>query len=210
MGTIVEIILTGAPGGGKDNLLNGARKLPWFQQHAIIVDEAAAAEMTARRAHWREAMKTKAGCVAFQQAVADRQIHWMDSAREKASFSQGEIELILSNRGLLDGAAYLDGEAEELEGTINMSVEHMLDGTDHVIWAAPSPEEFYEVHNPEIEGGYRFESYPLAVELGEKVRALYTKHHPSSVHVIQTAQNFEDKRAEFLATLQRLVPSIVF
>ena len=192
------VVVTGAPGGGKDGILNWARELPWFREHALVEDEAAAWVIDGQRMKDRMGFTFLDGRIAFQQAVAATQrlkfVLAMAEARRRG------LELILLNRHIADGGAYLGEGLDELELITGMSIAEMMSGIHHVIWLDSPSERFY------VRTDTRLETYEESVGRGLQVRRVYESIGP--VDIVHRTEDFDDKRTAFMTLLRGYLPEI--
>lgn len=201
MNGIRLIVVDGTPGGGKDEMLRRLATDHWFSRHAIVVDEAAMAvhldfgitpeEKSHRPVHmW----------VRFQKMIAERTVWALALAFERVR--QSGRCVVVMNRSIPSGAAYLRGGLEELVGLIGYTREQIVEGVDHVVVPGAPPERFYETN------AYRFETYSEAVELGVRARQAYLDLGfvpGETLHDIMSAEDFEEKYVAFLAKMRELV-----
>ena len=176
---------------------------PWFREHAIVEAEAAAWVITGQRMKREDFVASRQVRVAFQQTVAASYRLKRFLAVERA-IRWGK-KVIVFNRFISCGEAYMDGGIAELCEVTGMNHRDMIDGIDAVIWTAPSPEKYYVQHDPADPEGYRFEPYGMAVELGNKVRKAYSRFDLLTVHDVLGQESFDVKRADFMRTIRELV-----
>ncbi len=195
------IVVDGTPGGGKDEMLRRLAADHWFSRNAVVVNEAAMAVHLGfgiereEKSRWPPHM-----WVRFQKIIAEYTVFAIALAFERAR--QTGCCVVVLNRSIPSGAAYLPNGINQLVGLIGYSREQIVEGVDHVIVPGPPPERFYETN------AYRFETYPEAVELGVKARQAYIDLGfvpGDTLHDIPGGDDFDDKCARFMATIRGLV-----
>ena len=196
------IVVTGAPGSGKDMFLEDVAADPWFRRHAIIEAEAAAWIITGQRMKREDFGASREIRVAFQQTVA-ASLRLKRLLAVDRAIRHGK-KVIVFNRFISCGEAYMPGGILELCDVIGMSHLEMINGIDAVIWTAPPPEKYYVQHDPADPDGYRFEPYALAIELGRKVREAYGRLGLLPVYDILGQESFDLKRENFMAKIRTL------
>jgi hypothetical protein len=139
---------------------------------------------------------TKAGAAhAAQRAIYHVQIHL-----EEAVMAQHPEQILLCDRGTVDGAAYWPGGGDAFFADIGSTLERELSRYDAVIFF-----ESAAVGHMSIEGGnpIRNESMEQAVKLDHKLRELW-QQHPKFVLVPHNPSFF--KKISFgLAVLDGIV-----
>jgi predicted ATPase len=169
MKSLKKIALTGGPSGGKTTALRHlARNIPGV----YCVPEAATmllnggfpapSEQHGWTYDWQK---------SFQVAVAALQISLEEVYGSRAT--EENRQLLVCDRGLIDGASYLNGGIEELAELTGMSVPGMLDQYDMVIHLPTSAfgGSYDKVSNP-----HRFEDANVALELDAKVLQAWEGH----------------------------------
>lgn len=206
-GKITVIVVDGAPGSGKDDFLSRIKAEPWFVQHVFIMDEVAAF-ITLRLGITRE-MKGAWPSVlweSFQKIISE--CSWLALATAFQRAERDGRRVIILNRYIPSGAAYLEDGLDELKQITGMSREVMSFGIDHVIIPGPPPVEHYVQHQDDDPNGFRFESYEEACMLGAKARRAYVDlgFVPGDrLHDVPGRENFEEKYQDFLKLVYRLV-----
>ncbi len=187
-----RIVLTGGPGGGKTTAGDLFRRE--MGERVVLVPEAATMMFSGGfpRVANPEAVH------ATQRAIYHVQIHL-----EEAVIAQHSEEILLCDRGTVDGAAYWPEGSEAFFEDIGSTLERELSRYDAVIFF-----ESAAVGHMSIEGGnpIRNESMEQAVKLDHKLRALWSKH-PRFVLVPHNASFF--KKISFgLAVLDDMVAKL--
>jgi predicted ATPase len=173
MDTLQKIVLTGGPCGGKSTAI---RRLRDVGAQAMFVPEVATILFSGgypapdERNKWSyEWQRT------FQSAVSMTQISIEDELGRRAK-ECGATALIL-DRGLLDGASYLQGGVRELESMTGMSEQEMLERYDAVLHlptgALLEGEQYDTTSNP-----HRFEEAEEAIRLDGRIVKAW-KNHPN-------------------------------
>lgn len=157
-----RIALTGGPGGGKTTAGDLFRRE--MGDKVVLVPEAATMVFSGGfpRVANLEAVH------AAQRAIYHVQIHL-----EEAVMAQHPEQILLCDRGTVDGAAYWPGGSEGFFKDIGSSLERELSRYDAVIFF-----ESAAVGHMSIEGGnpVRNESQEQAVKLDRRLRDLWSQH----------------------------------
>jgi predicted ATPase len=187
-----RIVVTGGPGGGKTTAADLFRRE--IGERVVIVPEAATLVFSGGFPRCTEVP----GVLAAQHAIFHVQRNLED-----VQSSQYPDRILLCDRGTVDGAAYWPGESEEFFTELGTSLEQELARYDGVIFF-----ESAAVGGMGIEGGnpIRTESMEEAVELDQKLRALW-EHHPRFV-VVRHNQSFFKKIGLGLAELEAMVAEL--
>jgi len=203
---VMIIVVDGQPGGGKDEFLRRLGADPWFGRHALVMGEAAQ-QITLQyginreeKLYWGPDM-----WVAFQRAIVENYRFTLAIATGRA-VREGK-KVIFLNRFMPSGAAYLPGGLVELSRVADVPLGKMIEGVDHVICPGPPPEWAYVRHAEDDPGGFRFEPYKLACELGAKARRAYIDlgFVPGDrLHDIPGGEDFDEKCAHFMRVARQL------
>lgn len=157
-----RIALTGGPGGGKTTAGDLFRRE--MGDKVVLVPEAATMVFSGGfpRVPHLEAVH------AAQRAIYHVQIHL-----EEAVMAQHPEQILLCDRGTVDGAAYWPGGSEGFFEDIGSSLEKELARYDAVIFF-----ESAAVGHMSIEGGnpIRNETLDQAVKLDRRLRDLWSQH----------------------------------
>ncbi len=191
------IVVDGQPGGGKDEFLRLLGLDPWFIKNAIILMESAA---WVRVSHGVQRGELQAGSpetrVSFQGLIAQAYVFMLNMAVDRA-IRDGK-SVVICNRFTPSGAVYVPGGMAELCEIIGAPVGDMIDGIDHVICPGAPKEEHYTTNE------YRFETWEEACDLGARARQIYVDLG-CDVTDIPARDNFDEKCADFLEVIRRLV-----
>ncbi len=167
-----KIVVTGGPCGGKSTVLDVLRNQ--FASQVVVVPEVATIlleggfPVPGRDVDWSPEWQ-----VAFQSAILPVQLQMENAYVLKAK--QKGINLLICDRGLLDGAAYTPGGAEAFCN------EHDLDH-DEVMnrYALIMHLESLATGNPELYGktnnAVRFEDLEEAIKLEHSTRIAWQDH----------------------------------
>jgi predicted ATPase len=180
------VALVGGPCSGKTTFL---RELG---DDVITVPESATAILTEHKDQlpvdwWADSDTLR----HFQRLVASQQLFLLDLARRRATIAG--VNLIVADRGVLDGQAYGGHSADHL---VNISLAVLSGLYDRVIFFAPPPEAVYTLecgNNPT-----RRETFAEMTALANRLRACWCQH-PGFVKV--DGATWEEKRASALAAL---------
>jgi len=157
-----RIVLTGGPGGGKTTAGDLFRRE--MDDQVVLVPEAATMMFSGGfpRVNLPEAVH------AAQRAIYHVQIHL-----EEAVKAQHPEQILLCDRGTVDGAAYWPGGTDGFFEDIGSTLEQELSRYDAVIFF-----ESAAVGHMSIEGGnpIRNESIEQAIKLDRKLRDLWSQH----------------------------------
>lgn len=173
MSEIPTIALTGGPSGGKSTLL---RALTEQSSGVYCVAEAATILLSGgypapgEQHGWTQEWQRD-----FQTAVAAAQIGLEHTASARAS--QEDKKIMVCDRGLPDGAAYLLGGMKELEEITGCSEEAMLSAYQTVLHLPSSAVRgvYDKASNP-----HRFEEAGAALELEGRILEAW-RNHPNRI-----------------------------
>ena len=168
-----RIVLTGGPGGGKTTAGDLFRRE--MGDRVVLVAEAA----TMLFSGGFPRVKAPEAVHAVQRAIYHVQIHL-----EEAVVSQHPDQILLCDRGTVDGAAYWPGGSEAFFADVGTTLERELSRYDPV----------------------RNESQEQAVKLDHKLRALWSQH-PRFILVPNNVSFFK-KIAFGLAVLDEMVSEL--
>ncbi len=166
MEDIKKIVLTGGPCSGKSSALPHIESLLLKRGHRpLFVPEAATSLITA-------GIRPELLGDKFQEYVIRQQLHneslAMDAAKRYAE--QGARPVIILDRGLMDGAAYMDTDSfKKLAETFGASFLEWLQRYDAVIALEVAPRDFYTIDN----NAARSEDYEGACKKGENTKAAW-------------------------------------
>lgn len=187
-----RIALTGGPGGGKTTAGDLFRRE--MGDRVVLVAEAA----TMMFSGGFPRVKAPEAVHAVQRAIYHVQIHL-----EAAVASQHPEQILLCDRGTVDGAAYWPGGSEAFFADIGSTLGRELARYDAVIFfeSAAMGQMNIEGNNP-----VRNESLEQAVKLDRKLRALWSQH-PNFILVPNNVSFFK-KIAFGLAVLDEIVAKL--
>lgn len=103
------IVITGGPCGGKTTIIRAIRKKFSRRSGVRVINEAATALLKVFPVPYRDVPLTKEWLISFQKAVKTLQEESLTVWR------QSEAKVLVSDRGLADGPAYLGKQAEFCE-----------------------------------------------------------------------------------------------
>lgn len=176
-------MLTGGPGGGKTAVLEVVRR--HFCEHIIVLPEAASILFgggfprgdhdTARRA-------------------AQRAIYRVQDELERLALAEGNVALVLCDRGVVDGAAYWPGPAEELFSEVGTTRDTALGRYAGVVHLRTPDARGYDHKNP-----VRIESVSDAAAIDARIAAAWDGH---------PRRTFVQAEAEFLAKVTRAIAAL--
>lgn len=175
----MKIVVTGGPGGGKTTALDFFQRE--FRQLARVVPESATALFKAgiqRSSEYH--MVTR-----IQRAIYHQQV-----TMERNFSEVYPQEILVCDRGTLDGLAYWPGSREEFFESVHSSLEKELSRYQAVIFfetAAVSTSNF-STNNP-----YRIENQIEAIKLDKKLQEIWSQHPHFSF--IPTSESFLKKIA---------------
>lgn len=183
-----SIVITGGPSTGKTTVIKHLKKtrpdLEYIDEAATMV-LSSGFPMPSEERPWSQTWQN-----ALQIAVAGMQLGLEATAREYTSTP------IIQDRGLLDGASYLQGGVDEFEELIGMERRDILSRYHTVIYLGwLTARNYADNNNPQ-----RFEDEYRAQRLSEKVRLCW-EGHPRLIEI--TNQN---GRA---STVSNLLPGLI-
>lgn len=187
-----RIALTGGPGGGKTTAGDLFRRE--MGDRVVLVAEAA----TMMFSGGFPRIATPEAVHAVQRAIYHVQLHL-----EEAVMAVHPDQILLCDRGTVDGAAYWPGGSEAFFADVGSTLERELARYDAVIFF-----ESAAMGHMNIEGGnpVRNESREQAVKLDRKLRALWSQH-PRFILVPNNVSFFK-KIAFGLAVLDDIVTKL--
>ena len=158
--TKIKIAVTGGPSGGKTTLIE-ALQID-FKGKLSVVPEAAS--ILYRGGFPRK--KTENGRKHAQKAIL-----YIQQELEDLICSDSPAQLIVCDRGSLDGCAYWPGRSEDFLSEVGSSREKEIAKYDWVIHLDTADETSFDTTNP-----VRTESHKEALELNEKIKQAWEGH----------------------------------
>ncbi|MFD2167170.1 AAA family ATPase [Thalassotalea euphylliae] len=184
-----RIVLTGGPGGGKTTAIDLIRRE--FAGKLAIVPESATMMFSGgiERAENDNVLK------AQQTAIFHLQKHLEDVQR--ATYPEC---VILCDRGSLDGLAYWPGDEQDFFTHMGTTLEEELARYDAVIFfeTAAKSGESIRSNNP-----VRNESEQAAVELDNKLQAVWSKH--PNFNLVGSSESFIRKVMFGIMTVENVI-----
>ncbi|MDG2125897.1 MAG: AAA family ATPase [Verrucomicrobiales bacterium] len=190
--TPLRIVLTGGPGGGKTTAADLFRRE--IGERVVIVPEAAT-------------MLFSGGFPRCQEPHAlhasQRAIYHVQKNLEQLQTARYPDRILLCDRGTIDGAAYWPDHPDGFFADLNTTLEDELTRYDAVLFF-----ETAALGGLQIEGGnpVRNESLQQAVDLNNRLKALYSQH-PRFV-VVPHSPSFFEKISLALAALDGFVNTL--
>ncbi len=173
-----RIVLTGGPSAGKSTALRYLNQIAGHEMKTT--PEVATMLLEGGFPAPTENSPTKIWQRSFQLAIAATQIALEQVVEEQNAVDHDPKPYIVYDRGLADGAAYLDGGIEALSNMIGMQVPEIMERYDMVIHLRTSamlPGGYRKHTNP-----HRFEEAARAVELDKRTEQAW-QYHPNRILV---------------------------
>lgn len=203
-----RICFTGGPCGGKSTAISTVSTLFRKQGITVVTVPEVASMIYSSGASLDLSTYTDIGAINFQASLLNLQagletvlesIGRLVSDSEYNEFSQKDKEprkmLVLCDRGLLDGSAYLNSEQWEQvlrsNSLIKVSTADIYARYDmilHMVTAADGAEDYYQTLNNEA----RSEDVALALSLDDKIYKMYCYHY-SYYRITNQGRSMEDK-----------------
>lgn len=171
----MKLVLTGGPSGGKTTLAMALQRE--FNQKLVVVPEAASML-------YAGGFPRKPEIHNIQRR--QRAIYYVQRELEGIFHDDYPSQLIVCDRGSLDGLAYWSGNPNDFLNSLQTNVESEVARYDWVMHLDTAPESYYDLSNP-----LRIESYDEAWRLNEKIKNAW-KAHPQRF-VIANEGHFLDK-----------------
>lgn len=183
------IVVTGGPGAGKTAILELARKT--FCEHIDILPEAATVVFSGG---FRREKSVEA------QQAAQRAIFHIQREMEQLVLDENRADVILCDRGSLDGLAYWPGQESTFFRQLGTTRKKELERYHMVIHLrTPTAENGYNYANP-----YRIETPSEAAALDEKTMKAWKKHPHH--FVVNGTELFLEKAETALALIRSQLP----
>ncbi|MFO0881671.1 MAG: ATP-binding protein [Gemmataceae bacterium] len=198
---IHRIVLTGGPCAGKTTAL--ARIYAHLQEQGCMVYRVPEASTTLLNGGIvvKEAPLTH--MMAFQRAIVRLQLT-LEESFDSFARTAGREAVLLCDRGVMDGAAYLPRRHWlELLAREKLSEDDLRDhrytAVIHLVTAAHGVESAYEACSNAV----RYEDVEGAREVDERLRDAWRGHH--HLCIIDTHPDFETKMRRVVATVSEIV-----
>ena len=189
---ISKIVLTGGPCAGKSTAMS------WIQNEfeqkgytVLFVSETATELILGGITPW--------GCKnvdEFQKYVMKLQIEKEKLFDDAAKQMKTDKVLIVCDRGLLDGKAYMENDhffdAVSSIGSNLVNFRDNYDAVFHLVTAAKGAEEFYTLEN----NGARTETIEEAIAIDNRIISGWTGH--PHLRIIDNSTSFQDKMRRLL------------
>lgn len=202
--TIYKFVITGGPCAGKTT---GMERLAVFLRErgfrVFVVPEAAT--MLFLNGAFPDDLANVECAEAFQQFVLATQVSLEDSMRNYAR-SLKQKAVILCDRGVMDGSAYVDSETwNKVLSKNNMDVvaarEGRYDAVFHLVTAADGAQDFYTLAN----NNARHESMEAAQILDRKTQGAWNGHPHHIIVDNRNSRSFERKMEQFVSMVAERV-----
>lgn len=196
------IVLTGGPGSGKSTAMEALREDPEIGPNAHFVPEIASFIIAQVGLKPPNQERDPVGFAGFQQLIAGVQLLVEDGAVEQAT--RDGKPLVILDRALFDGAAYLEGGLEELNRITRFDLGAMGKRYSRVIQLEVAPPDVYEgirKNNPA-----RSESHAKAFLLSNRIRDAW-RLHPSHALIVN-GTGWKEKYARVREIVHHTLKSI--
>mmetsp|Transcript_22931 Transcript_22931/g.47672 ORF Transcript_22931/g.47672 Transcript_22931/m.47672 type:complete len:451 (+) Transcript_22931:277-1629(+) len=201
---IYKIVLTGGPCGGKTTAL--ARLSPYLRERGFeVISCPEAFTLLVSNGMAFDYLGAVQGMdLVVQDTVMDIQIG-LEDGFERVLRARGKPGVLLCDRGLMDGAAYMKNEDWEklLKKRDVQCVSELREGrynaVFHLVTAAEGAEKFYTLENNEV----RTETPELARELDDLTRNAWVGH--PNLKIFDNSTDFEKKLQRVVEETARLV-----
>lgn len=184
---IVKIAITGGPCGGKSEVIKHLQSR--FGDQLTVMPEVATqlleiplkeggVGVPGKDVEWSPEWQDE-----FQRRVVEKQLSDETLLTQIASLREGGAKVMICDRGILDGAAYVPGGRDELLDTYNLDLDNCFGLYDAVIHlnslATDNPKLYDELKhtNPS-----RYEDCETARALDEKIGLAY-EGHPNLIRI---------------------------
>lgn len=196
---IVKIAITGGPCGGKTSALKRIKSVFTEQGYTVLtVFETATELIRSGVAPW-----TCGTPDDYQRGLLCLQVMKERVYEEAARTMQAEKLLIVCDRGIFDGRAYMTAEAfSETLAELNEREQEILDGYGavfHLTTAAKGAEPSYTTEN----NAARTETPEAAAELDDRVLDAWSAHPYR--RVIDNSTDFEGKLTRLIRDIERFL-----
>ena len=193
---ICKIVITGGPCGGKTDGIPAIKEYLESRGVGVIAVAETATELIDSGITIE-----KVGLEKFQTILFDRSLNKEKTAIEAAFLMNKDI-VILYDRGLLDGKAYMPKEMfDALIRKYNMTEEDLLNRYDavfHLVTTADGAEEFYTLKNKA-----RSETPEEARVLDKKTKEAWVEH--PHLRIFDNSTDFEGKINRVLNEISSII-----
>lgn len=204
---LYRILLTGGPCAGKTTMMAKLTSVLDNKGYRVFCVPEAATLMMQGGAQLDTSQMNWDFAVQMQTAVLQMQMNLEDSFTNIAMNEQNETQkptLVLCDRGLLDGSAYVEPELwhqimdEQNFAGLNL-IEKRYDAVIHMVTAAEGAEEFYNFSNEA-----RYENAEGARMRDKSLMEAYLGHRKFMI-VDNQSTNFEDKIRKGIGLIKSVV-----
>ncbi len=201
---IYKIVLTGGPCGGKTTSL--ARLSPYLRERGfeVITCPEAFSLLVSNGMAFDYLGAVKGMDIVVQDTVMDMQIG-MEDAFERVLRARGKPAVLLCDRGLMDGSAYMKEEdwnklmRKREVNCVSELREGRYNAVFHLVTAAEGAEQYYTLEN----NAARTETPELARSLDHMTRNAWVGH--PSLKIFDNSTDFETKMQHVVEETARLV-----
>ena len=189
---VFRIVITGGPCAGKTTGINKLAEELSNNMKVLVVPEAATLLVKGGAINNFEGLDNNAQ-VEFQASLMQLQMALEDAFTQIAA-SVKEKSIVICDRGLMDGSAYISPELwQALLDERGWTVVHLRDrryeAVVHMVTAAAGAEEFYTLSNNEA----RYEGLESARQVDDKLQKAWTGHSHLSIIDNTSFENFNEK-----------------
>ncbi|KAL7555218.1 hypothetical protein ACHAWF_018963 [Thalassiosira exigua] len=201
---VYKIVLTGGPCGGKTTSL--ARLSPYLRERGfeVITCPEAFSLLISNGMAFNYFSAVEGMEVVVQDTVMDMQIG-LEDGFERVLRARGKPAVLLCDRGLMDGSAYMSAEnwdrmmRKRDVGCVSELREGRYNAVFHLVTAAEGAEAFYTLENNAV----RTETPELARKLDHMTRDAWVGH--PSLKIFDNSTDFETKMQRVVDETARLV-----
>ncbi|KAL1508542.1 hypothetical protein AB1Y20_004641 [Prymnesium parvum] len=197
---LYRVVLTGGPCGGKTTALSEIKARLESLGFLVMCAPEAATLLFSNGAPFPHDENSG---FAFQKNLLRLQIAIEEAFVDLAS-SSGRKAMILCDRGLMDGKAYMSDSQwelllEELKLTPVMMRDHRYDAILHLVTAADGAESFYTLTNNAV----RKESHEEAREMDKRTLDCWTGHE--HLYIVDNSTGFDEKIRRAMERIFKLI-----
>lgn len=165
---IPHLVLTGGPCSGKSSIVKILRREIGKLVHCVPE----VATIVIREVDVRPPVNDSVGMRKFQRTVYRVQ-RGFETISDTQAIQDGK-KALLTDRGTVDGAAYMDGGLKEFEKVCRTTTKHEFAQYDRVLCLATPPRAIYEAQKGNNEA--RSETYEQALAVGERIKKVWSGH----------------------------------